>query len=378
MKLAFLQDVYRHDGPFATVYLDTSAGSEDAAKAMELRWRSARERLSRQGADERTLDALESNIALHGTRPGCRGRVLVASGGAVVFHDELDEPPEQFADDAGVAFEQVPQLMPYLRMRRTRIPHALAMVDRIGADITVVDSLGHAGHVTVEGDDDPHHKSHAAGEGDEKHHHQRVEERWKANAGRIAEELTRQVREHAAEVIVLGGDVEQRKLVQDRLRKGVRELVIETGASHRGRHAVDESLHREVGEAVATALRSRVEEAVGEFERARGNRAHATEGWKGTVDALLHDQVSTLLWSRDTGDSGADGVLAIGPEPNQVATDETTLTALGAAWVAHVPAQEAILRAAACTRADLVLVEEGTVELDDGLGALLRFTTTPE
>lgn len=378
MKLAFLQDVYRREGPFATLYLDTSAGSEDAAKAIELRWRSARERLSHQGADKPTLDALESMIARHETRAGSRGQVLVAAGGTVVFHDELGEPPEQFADDAGVAFEQVPQLMPYLRMRQTRIPHALAMVDRIGADITIVDSLGHAGHITVEGDDAPHHKSHAAGEGDEKHHHQRVEEQWKSNADRIAEELTRQVREHAAEVIVLGGDVEQRKLVEDRLRKGVRELVIETGASHRGRHAVDESLHREVGEAVAAALRSRVEETVGEFERARGNRAHATEGWKGTVDALLHDQVSTLLWSRDTGDSGQDGVLAIGPEPNQVATDETTLTALGAEWVAHVPADEAVLRAAACTRADLVLVDESTVELDDGLGALLRYTTTPE
>lgn len=32
MKLAFLQEIYRSPGPFATVYLDTSADAEDAGK----------------------------------------------------------------------------------------------------------------------------------------------------------------------------------------------------------------------------------------------------------------------------------------------------------------------------------------------------------
>ncbi|MDV6012910.1 Vms1/Ankzf1 family peptidyl-tRNA hydrolase [Haloechinothrix sp. LS1_15] len=373
MKLAFLQEIYDYEGPFATVYLDTSAESEDAGKALELRWCGARESLSRRGAGEADLRALESAVASHESRTGRRGQVLVAAEGSVVFSDELPEPPEHFPSDAGVSFGRLPHLLPYLAMRQARIPHVVAVVDRLGADLTIVQANQHVMRSSVDGDDNPHHKSHAAGQGDEKRHHQRVEERWKANAKLIADEITRRVREYRAEVVVLAGDVEQRKLVGDQLEAHVRELVIATAAGHRRRGALDAPLREEIAEAVDTTLQQRVDRAVVEFEKERGNRAHVAEGWQETVDALLHGQVRALLWSREAYGLADHGMLSIGSEPNHVAFEDATLVALGAAWVEHVAAEDALIRAASCTGADLVLPAPREVELADGVGAVLRY-----
>lgn len=375
MKLAFLQELYEHPGPFATVYLDTSADAEDAAKARELRWRSAKEQLRGKGAERNTVSALEDYIGEHEVRSGVRGQVLVATNGQVVFTDELPEPPTQFSDDELVMFGPVPQLMPYMHMRRARIPHLIAMVDRIGADITIVDETRDAGSTTIEGGDSPHHKSHTAGEGNEKRHHNAVEEQWKSNADDIAEEITKHARENAVEVIVVGGDVEQRSLIQDRLRKGIEAKVVEAESSHRGRPAIDQYLRDEIAKAVQSAVDARVGEAIREFEQERGNDQRATEGWQATVEALQIGQVEALLWNGYSDDPERAGLLSIGPGAGQVAFDDATIAETGAEWIDHVRADAAVLRAAVGTRADLVLTNSDQVDLADGIGALLRFTT---
>ena len=50
MDMSKLRDVATAPGPFASVYLDASHDTEDAAKIAELRWRGLRDQLADPGA----------------------------------------------------------------------------------------------------------------------------------------------------------------------------------------------------------------------------------------------------------------------------------------------------------------------------------------
>jgi hypothetical protein len=65
-------------GPFATVYLDVSHDTDDAERAIALRWAQARDELTAQGADAATLDALADAVTDAPPAVGRAGRVLVA------------------------------------------------------------------------------------------------------------------------------------------------------------------------------------------------------------------------------------------------------------------------------------------------------------
>ena len=91
MRLGFLQSVYEQQGPFATVYLDTSGDAEDAGKAIQLRWRQARERLAQRGADEKLLRAVDEELEQPQSRSGQRGEVILLQ------RTQPGQPPPQQA-----------------------------------------------------------------------------------------------------------------------------------------------------------------------------------------------------------------------------------------------------------------------------------------
>src|SRR4051812_4416053 len=93
MKLSFLRPLYERPGPWASVYLDVSRDTEDAAKAVDLRWRRLRDELAGQGADAATLDAAETALRDADPRPGRSGLSIFASGGTVVLAEPLAGPP---------------------------------------------------------------------------------------------------------------------------------------------------------------------------------------------------------------------------------------------------------------------------------------------
>ncbi|MDN5750455.1 MAG: hypothetical protein L0H64_18415, partial [Pseudonocardia sp.] len=94
MDLHFLKDLTNHAGPFATVYLDASHDTEDAAHQAALRWGAARGELDAQGADVATVDALARSVEEATPAQGRAGRVLVAAGGEVLLDRLLPTPPE--------------------------------------------------------------------------------------------------------------------------------------------------------------------------------------------------------------------------------------------------------------------------------------------
>ncbi|XVV05660.1 hypothetical protein ACQPW3_09810 [Actinosynnema sp. CA-248983] len=89
--MSTLGEVVRERGPFASVYLDASHDTEDAAKALELRWRGLRDDLARQGADEDTLRAMDT-AALE-PAVGKAGRALIAAHGELLLDWALPRPP---------------------------------------------------------------------------------------------------------------------------------------------------------------------------------------------------------------------------------------------------------------------------------------------
>jgi len=377
MKLAFLQDVYERPGPFATVYLDTSADAEDAAKAVQLRWRSAREQLAEQGADEATLRALDEVVDRHEQRTGRRGQVLVATGGEVVFSEELPEPPQDASDDELVHYGTLPYLMPYLRMRAAHVPHVVAVVDHVEAELTVAPSGAEPQSRRVRGGDHPVHKAHVGSHHEnEKNLQYHVEEQWKENAREAAEEIAKQAMRIGAETVVLAGDPQQRKLVHESLPTGVRERTVQTEAGHTDRKSSGESLRREVDDTVWATVETRADASIREFEQERGRHERAAEGWRQVVTALQRGQVQTLLWSG----SGEVSWLHVGPVPNQVAMERHELTDMGVASPGTAPASAAVAWAAAGTDAEMVMVDPDKFELDGGIGAILRFPTgsTPQ
>jgi hypothetical protein len=93
MDLEFLRPLYEHVGGYVSVYLDTSPDAEDATRAVDLRWRSARERLASAGADDTTLNALAA--VLTGAGRAAAGRAAFGRDGEVLLTEPLPHPPRR-------------------------------------------------------------------------------------------------------------------------------------------------------------------------------------------------------------------------------------------------------------------------------------------
>lgn len=331
MRLGSLREVYEHTGPFVTLYLDTP---EPDPEGVGTRWSAIRHRLTEQGADERTVDALAKRVEHQ--RPG--GRVLVAGGGEVLLDDDLPSPPSDLADDAYVG--PVPQLMPYLRLRGPQVPHVMAVVDDEGANITAVPSIRPPETVNVSGEQ------------------------------AVADEIARLAREVHARAVVLAGSESRRRRVQGRLPDEVRDQVVQADVAGADRATAADILRTQVDRTVESAVQARTAETQREFEQERGRPERAVEGWEPALQALREGRVRALLWDADHG--GRTERLHVGSHAREVATDEGTLRERGQESVASVPADAAVVRALAETEGEFFPVEAGSLELTDGVGALLR------
>lgn len=353
MRLGHLQEVCERPGPFATVHLDTAGGGAGAE------WPRTREVLGAQGADEPTLRALDEHLAAGSfTEPG---HVLVAERGEVVLSDDLPQAPAGLTEREAACFDAVPHLMTYLRLRGPRIPHVVAIVDRLGAGLRIVRATREAEISSVEGADHPAHAGDGStGDGSTD------DEARRRTAELVAAEVTRQAARVGARAVVLAGEARQRRLVLDQLDGEVADRVVETEASHDDHDAVDEPLRRQIDETIEALVHSRVSEAVQEFEQQRDDPERVVEGLRTTLAALRREQVRTLLWSAPVGPS--ERALQIGPGTSELGTDAA---GLGVEAVATVPASTAVVRALAGSSAELVLVDPEKVELADGVGGVL-------
>jgi hypothetical protein len=188
VDLSFLRELTSTPGPYATVYLDASHDSEDAERALELRWQGHRQELAEQGADDATLAALDE--AVRGGEPavGRAGRALLAAGGHVLLDRLLSEPPARpFA-----RWEPLPGLLPVLLDQPEPVPAVVARVDKNGGEILLAGDGEPEPVEQVKGDQYPLHKTRGGGWKHLKMQHT-VENTWRSNVAEVADRVDKLV-----------------------------------------------------------------------------------------------------------------------------------------------------------------------------------------
>lgn len=381
-----------HPGPIASVYLDVSRDRGGAPHEVRLRWEALAAELGEQGADDKTVEAAgEAATEIH-AQPGAAGRAVFAADGQVLHNADLPAPPRREL----ARWAALPHLLPLLAQVPEYVPHVVVRLGRTAATMTGVDRTGREVlGVSPEGQSHPAHKIGGGGAAHFSIQH-RTEEVWARNARAFAADVDRAVSTLHAELVVLTGDVRARSLVRDALgehSRAITEQVPGPGPDdHTSNHTVDDEVRRLAAERATEWTRDVLEQ----FEQERGGTAGlGVTGVGPVVRALQQYQVGTLLL---VDDPSSELRLWIGPEPAQLALTEEDLRGIGAPVLGQDRADAALLRAVAGSGADLVLLPHpaagedpdragsaaggaplpgGPPDLADGIGALLRFTSTP-
>lgn len=148
-EVSRLTTLFQAEGPFATVTLDVSRDTENAAQEQELRVRAAGE-LAGLGAPPEVVEAVSGRLGEVADEPAPVARVAVANHEAVLFDDvlrRLEDSPATVvelesgtrAEDGGdEALQQAIReaLLAQSVARRLELSHTLK--DRLGRDHAVV------------------------------------------------------------------------------------------------------------------------------------------------------------------------------------------------------------------------------------------------
>ncbi len=373
MELSFLRGLYDTPGPWASVYLDATHNTEDARATLKIRWKDLRESLHDQGIDKPTLRALETELiddrtlrALDTTEvevtphPGRHGLALFAAAGDVRHAEMLSDPPS--SDSA--QFEPLPHLTPLLIDRGEHIRWLRVIVDRVGADVQdpaheIIKAEGSRGY--------PIRKPNRGGWSQD-HLQRAAENTWQHNAKEVARQVDKHAVSIGAEMIIVAGDVRATQLLVDQLPERWRDSVIQTEAGSRARGADLSAVEEVSRQAIAEYVARRKSGVIDRFRQGGGESAAL--GQRAAVAAFDRHQVDTLLLDPD---DIAKTELWVGSDPSQLATSEEELEQLTSGQSQRVHAEDALIRAAAYTDAELVLVSPDDVHLDGGVGALLRY-----
>ena len=347
--------MYDGTGGYVSVYLDTSLEVKSSPGEAGLRWRAARERVARRGADARTLDEIESLLTDPDREDPDRaapGRAIFAKEGRIRLAAPLVTPPRREIARYG----PLPHLMPLLAHNPPPIPHILVSVNREGGEVVTPDAAE-----LVTGELWPVHKP-SSGGWSQARYQRSAEETWDENAKRVAEHVTAALKSMPGARVVIAGDVRARSLLLEHLPKAARESAV----------IIDREIPAS-GEAMAQAARSKLA-ALAEAELARKldhwhnllSRGGAVDGLSGTM-AELRDGLAAELFIVDHPGSAASAW--IGPNGQDLSLKRDELRQRGVPDPVRDRADAALVRAVAVTSAELDPLPGGPPEA----GATLRY-----
>jgi hypothetical protein len=371
VDLSFLRELTSTPGPYATVYLDASHDSEDAAHALELRWQGHRQELAEQGADDATLAALDEAVRGGERAVGRAGRALVAAGGRVLLDRLLPEPPQR----PSARWEPLPGLLPVLLDQPEPVPAVVVRVDKNGGEILLAGEGEPEPVEQVKGDQHPLHKTRGGGWKHLKMQHT-VENTWRSNVAEVADRVDVLVAWTGARLVVLAGEEQSRTLLRDALGDRARERAVEVEHSGAPSGGGDDELARALANAARDLVTAERLAVLDRYDRAAGRPdGLAAAGLEPVIAALRAEAVDTLLLD---GGVERDATVWVAETPTQLATDPEELRALGAGQLTPVPADAALLAAAAASGAAFHPLGGGRTGLvgkpvDDGVAALLRY-----
>lgn len=365
MRLSHLRAVYQSEGPFATAYARTTREAATTGRQIELRARHIAEELTAKGAPAAAGDAIAAAL-IDGAAGLPAQRVLVWAAGKFVFDAAMPET----GNELSVSWGPVPDLYAYVRNYANAVPHVVAVVDRVGGDLTAFDAMGEVRQVESVDGTTLHLRKMKVGDWANVHYQHQVEEHWKANAEEVAAAVERLIDEVHAEALVLAGDVRAREKLHSKLSERSQGLLAEI--EHGGRAdgvdagAFDAAVH----ESLDQRVRSLVSERYDMFTQRLGKSGAAAQGVCDVVAAASQAKLDTLLLGRDFN-SAAEAW--IGSLPEHIALTRADAETLGADVAVSAPVGAALLRSAVLTDGSALAVPYEHSTLRDGIGALLRF-----
>src|SRR4051812_12856148 len=154
-----------------------------------------------------------------------------------------------------------------------------------------------------------------------------------------------------------------------RLPRRWQDRLVQTDAGSRHAGADESGLDDVTIQAVADVADRHTRDIIERYEAQRGSDVAST-GLTDVVTRLQRGQVDTVLL---IDDQSSTDVLYVAPDdPTLVDVNPEVLRQSGVPDPRRVRADSALLRAIAGTGADLVLVTPGEVELEHGIGGVLR------
>ncbi|WP_225804892.1 hypothetical protein [Streptomyces sp. NK15101] len=382
MDLDFLKPLLERPGPWASVFVETSRDTEDAAQIQKLRDRAVARQLVDEGADPATVRAVAERLRAEPASGAPPGRALFATAGEIV----LDLPLTTAPPDVEAMWSNLPHIAPLLYLRSDEPVCQVALIDRTGADLELRGPLGMEDTGRAEGKtwQGRGHRSLPA-DRYEWHYNNKVENAWEETADIIAAELVRRCPQDGGTLLVLAGDARERKAVRDRLPQQLRSHTVEVEHGSRAPGASTEALDREIEEARARYARERVRSALDDFRRGRGRPGEhregtvdagpgpAAEGVPAVLEAVREHRVATLLLGLDAADAGRP--VWVGPGPYDIALGRTEAKNWGFGRPKEARADDALLRACVAADSEVLVVPEETRGPAGGLGAVLRWST---
>lgn len=372
MKVDFLRSLYDEIGDYVSVYLDTDrVHEENAAEAIGIRWKDARERLEAAGANPASLDAVAEVIS--DRDEVAPGRAVFARNGHVAFTGALTGPPRR--EIARLAM--LPHLMPLMAQHRPPIPHVRVSATRVGGEIVAIGGTGEGWRDWVAGRQWPVHKTQVGGWSQDRNQ-RHVEETWSENAKAVAEEVATAAAQVGAQHVIVAGDVRARTLLVDNLATPLRDsaTIVEQEIAADSQ-AMAEAADRALADWADRDVRARFEDWGSRLAHGR-----AVEGLDATMAALRDGQVFDLFIA-DNPSSTASAW--IGPAGTDLAGSREELADRMVPEPAVDRADAAILRAIVSTDAELHFLPEdlvargnpeacgGIARPRDGVCATLRF-----
>lgn len=380
MKLDSLRPLLDHPGPLTTVCVDLTRADEAGEREVRSRWNGLRRQLEQQGAPAGTLERIAERVMTPTHVPGPHGRFVVADATGILFDRVLaDAPPQQEAVHDGV-----PALVPAARAECEAVRYLLVEVDRSGADLTWSGTQANDETTEhVEGGHDVLHKVRAGGWS-----HRRMQSRardsWERNAEAVTAELDRAVARHRPELVMITGDVRAVALIRDEVGRPTADLLVEVPGGSRADGVKEDAFARNVHRVLESYRARRRDGVVTRLTEALGRGEHAVTELADVTEVLRRGQVSELILIQDAAGTLAslDGrTLWVGPDPLQLAVRRSQLAAVGVAdgEARELRAGVALLRAAVAQDAGITFADDGSAELVDGVGALLRWhdSSTP-
>lgn len=354
--------LYSGSGPVTSLYFDVrGTGEQD----VHPRWRRVVETLGDEGAGAATVRALTERVL--GTVPGPGVVAAFAVGGEVVCAIDLvgSEQPDL------VVHASLPHVLPLMAWLQEHPAHVVALVDRVGADLTVYPRGTTEGvSVVVDGPDDVIERN-APGGWSQARYQRRAEDSWHHNAGQVATAVEESLRRHHARLLLVGGDVRALQYLRELLPTWVQhDVVLRSVRGGRGQDGSWARRTEQVRDEVRLAVDEELATLLGAVVEGEGPGGRGVTGRQQTLAALADGRVATLLVAAD----GAQRHSAwYGPGAHDVAADRRRLPST-VTPVQRGPLTDVATRAAVFTGAEVrVVFPERAGDLVEGIGALCRY-----